>query len=121
MIAILGLLLAPRPAVASCGNHVAFKGPDGVSNPAGEKTSADDHLPVIPAPNKPCHGPNCSRHTTLPLAPTPTTHSRNSQHDLVGTRPVSSHSPEPARFPAQHFLLSFVSLSFEIFHPPRLS
>src|SRR4051812_39637616 len=59
---LLAFALAPTSAQAGCGDHVRTPGRDSADAKEAERPS--------PLPAGPCHGPHCSRHENVPLAPT---------------------------------------------------
>ena len=116
---LLGVVVAPSKAGASCGDYVQ-RG----TKSAGERLSMpqNDHShPTIPGESKfPCSGPNCSRGSQAPIVPVPTAPPSPNQWAmglsafiLTGHEPVSIGLLSASAYP--------VKISFSVFHPPRIS
>jgi hypothetical protein len=112
---LAGVLLAPAPARAGCGEHVVV-----IASPENAVLHSIPVPPMAPArEHAPCSGPHCKR---LPLVPTP---APAIPVGLGGQQwayllepllfPAIHSTPCPQEGPRQH--LFFVTPS--VYHPPR--
>jgi len=119
--ALLGLLamslLAPGAVHASCGDYLTGNAHQAMPTTIG---TAPNSTPVIPAPHRPCSGPNCSgRDSTPPLPPPAPAPVAGDDWGCAALVPLS----QVPRF-ASWLLDSSTSLPVRrkssIYHPPRL-
>jgi hypothetical protein len=112
---LAGVLLAPTPARAGCGDHVILmSGTDSLASKAP--------MPAPIQPNEkpaPCSGPTCS-HSPIAPAPAPTAPVAPSVPEwacvlALSTLPVVTFSPHPLDNRREPLL----SLASSIYHPPR--
>jgi len=121
-IPVLALLLASK-AQASCGDYV-FRGHGGSSDAARQKTPSDltspgHELPPMPTEDPvPCSGPNCSRGSSLPLAPVTTPPPGPDLWPLLDAS-VLLLAFDPGVVPVAEFPQFPVRRSFSVYHPPR--
>ncbi len=106
---LVGVLAAPSPARASCGDYVRM-------GDSGHRPAAGDRHDTPPA--GPCHGPHCDRHRDAPLAPSAPLPGPGEDWACVaaGSDPAS-HGPGYPILPEG--ASRAVRRAAAIFHPPR--
>jgi len=117
---LVGGIVAPGVAQASCGDHVQVRLPVGVS-PSAEPPAPQPPA-VPPAPAKPCHGPQCSGGGSPPLLPPPATSAPTAdehwaQAACPDTVPAPGHPERFSKSSSDHP----IRRTADVFHPPRLS
>lgn len=122
---LMGIVLAPRSAEAGCSAH-AWAAAHSTWMDAGldalepAAKPSESQAPPIPERPAPCSGAMCSGRPAFPLSPAP------SESDPVGPRalllvPIQIEFPGPAGFPLDEPTVRPLTLTLDVFHPPRVS
>jgi hypothetical protein len=129
LLALLAaFLLAPRPVLAGCNDHVRSNGPNPWRTPlvdallrgdlGADVTRAADPAPGRPAP-RPCSGPSCSNNVPAPLSSGVQSDAKlHRGESLLAALPVLSPSASRAFRPVDEPTPPAFSTS-GVFHPPR--
>ena len=71
--ACVAMFACPLTAVAGCGDYLHQASPKEwlPSDQTADTSRMSTHERSIPSPQRPCHGPQCSRQTPEPISPSP--------------------------------------------------
>ena len=124
--ALLALTIgASRAQAQHCGSYVSQPGDAALAASLGLSTTlladldTDDPSPDLPVPNRPCHGPSCSKGPLPSPTPSPTSEPPSVEQwaaTLEGPRTAGS---DPAPLPSSEGPHGPGRPSVGVFHPPR--
>ena len=116
VLLLFGVLSAPSPAHAQCGDHVSFGSAS--DQERGNRPVPNEAVPAKPDQNAPCHGPFCqSRENPKPAPPTTASlHVRDCPCVLEIAILFEANATALAFLDEVHFPMK---RSFLIYHPPR--